>query len=145
MTETLHSKILIVQNDAAFGHRIAQHLYKDRQIIFGPIGRISTAYKLLVTDFPNLAIIDASICSVQIERLSDTLVLMNIPHLINYGQSLKLKRVKFTKGEPVISEIICTVPLEQSIAHTLWDMHLENILFHWLEDGLTKKSDHAKA
>lgn len=145
MTETLHSKILIVQNDAAFGHRIAQHLYKDRQIIFGPIGRVSTAYKLLVTDTPDLAIIDASICSDQIERLSDTLVLMNIPHLINYGQSLKLRRIKINEGEPVISEVICKVPLEQSIAHTLWDMHLESVLFHWLDDGPTKKLTDAKA
>lgn len=145
MTETLHSKILIVQNDAAFGHRIAQHLYKDRQIIFGPIGRVSTAYKLLVTDTPDLAIIDASICSDQIERLSDTLVLMNIPHLINYGQSLKLRRIKINEGEPVISKVICKVPLEQSIAHTLWDMHLESVLFHWLDDGLTKKLNDAKA
>lgn len=144
MTETLHSKILIVQNDAAFGHRIAQHLYKDRQIIFGPIGRVSTAYKLLVTDTPDLAIIDASICSDQIERLSDTLVLMDIPHLINYGQSLKLRRININEGEPVISEVICKVPLEQSIAHTLWDMHLESVLFHWLDDGLTKKLDDAK-
>ncbi|WP_026942968.1 hypothetical protein [Hellea balneolensis] len=143
MTDTIHSNILIVQNDAAFGHRIAQHLYKDRQVIFGPIGKVTSAYRLLVTDPPDLAIIDASICETQIDRLSDTLVLMNIPHLINYGQSLKLKRVKVHKGEAVISEVTCKLPLEQSIAHTLWDMHLENVLSHWLDDGLEKETDDA--
>lgn len=141
MTDSIHSSILIVQNDSAFGHRIAQHLYKDRQVIFGPVGKVQTAYKMLVSDPPELAIIDASICEKQIERLSDTLVLMNIPHLINNGQSLKLRRVKIHKGEALISNLICKVPLEQSIAHALWDMHLEHVLYHWLDDDAAKEKE----
>lgn len=140
MTDSIHSRILIVQNDSAFGHRLAQHLYKDRQTIFGPVGKVPTAYKLLVSDPPELAIIDASICENKIQRLSDTLVLMNIPHLINYGQSLKLKKVKINRGEAEISELIGNAPLEQSIAHALWDMHLEHVLYHWLDNSLTEEA-----
>lgn len=139
MSDSIHSSILIVQNDSAFGHRLAQHLYKDRQTIFGPVGKVATAYKMLVSDAPELAVIDASICEKQIERLSDTLVLMNIPHLINNGQSVNLKRVKIQKGKADISNLTCKVPIEQSIAHALWDMHLEHVLYHFLDDGVVKE------
>lgn len=139
MTDSIHSNILIVQNDAVFGHRIAQHLYKDRQNVIGPITKIQTAYKVIVTDHPNLAIIDKSICKHEIERLSDTLALMSIPHIINNGQSLMLTKIKIVEGKSVTSKVQCALPLERSIAHALWDMHVETILHYWLEDSIERK------
>ena len=70
MTESIHSRILILQGDPIFGHKMAQELHKDRQSILGPVSDVSSVYKLLISELPNFAVIDASINKAEVERIS---------------------------------------------------------------------------
>lgn len=137
MTDSIHSQILILQSDAAFGFQIAQQLYKDRHNVLGPVSKVISAYKILLNDVPDLALIDASIGEGDVNRLSDTLILMGVPHLINYGRNSTLTKRSLVDGKDCITDVYCAVPLEDSIAHTLWDMHIQRVMFHWLEDAIT--------
>jgi hypothetical protein len=136
MTDSIHSQVLIVQNDTAFGHQIAQHLHKDRHDILGSVSKVTSAYKTLMNNLPDLALIDVSIGEDKINRLSDTLILMGVPHLINDGDHSALTKRTLVDGQENVSQVYCAAPLQESIAHTLWDMHIQRVMFHWLDDAV---------
>lgn len=134
--ESIHSLILIVQKDANFGNIISQSLLKDRQNILGPTSDIKSAYKLISGVTPTFAIIDASISKTEIQRLSDSLMMLGVQHVINCGDTGFLIKRSINEGEELICKIESAGPLDELISQTLWGMHIEDKMFHWLEDAV---------
>lgn len=138
--DTLPSRILILQKDPELGLKIAQHLYNDRHEVLGPVSKVTSAYRLLIETTPHLAVIDGSIGGKDIARFSDTLISLGVPHIITMGDGLSLKKRIFVNGRDVLADVRVSAPLTMSVSHLLWDMHIERVLLHWLEDVVSDKN-----
>lgn len=125
--------ILIVNQDANFGLQIAKSLCPDGHEVLGPVSSLDGAYTLIVNEKPTIAVLDATMPSTETSRLSDMLIMLDVPHLVADRENDRLTRVQRIDGDIVEKNMALSRSLVEEISDAIWDIHSRSLIFDLLD------------
>lgn len=122
------STVAIIQSDPGFGEHLARTLRRDGHKVLPVAHTLSDAYKNFSTYNADICVIDGNLPEDTVLRLSDMFTLMDVPHIINHNDDLRLRRVPMTNTPsssrvgPQVSRV--QPPMTQAISLAVWDLHV---------------------
>ena len=124
-----NKSILIVNSDTSFGLELARTLSPDGHKVLGPVATLSGAYRIILDDKPDIAILDGDMEADQTARLSDMLLMMGVPHLVASRNRHRLTRLSYRDNKTTIADLPLQRSLIEEITHAVWDIHSRSMIF----------------